>query len=111
MGDLPAEVDGGLIVRNDQGNPTGTLTILSSRGNVLIGNTQGIFVDNAMELIPIPAWTEEVRAKFFDITMKDALSVGLTSIHDADSSPEAIMLFKKSAFQHLFCSFTNFSQM
>ena len=64
-----------------------------------------------MELIPIPAWTEELRAEFFDITMKDALSVGLTSIHDADSSPEEIMLFKKCVFRYLFYSFTNFSQM
>ena len=59
-------------------------------------------MDNAIELIPIPAWTEPVMAEFFDITMKDALSVGLTSIHDADSSPEAIALFKKCAFWHLF---------
>lgn len=48
-----------------------------------------------MELIPIPDWTEDDRDKFFNITMKDALSVGLTSIHDADAPPEAIMLFKK----------------
>jgi len=79
MGDLPAEVEGGHVVRDNQGNPT------------------GIFVDNAMELIPIPPWTKAVMAEFFDMTMKDALSVGLTSIHDADSSPEAIALFKKKA--------------
>lgn len=79
MGDIPAEVEGGLIVRDKQGSPT------------------GVFVDNAMELIPIPDWSENDRAKFFDTTMKDALSVGLTSIHDADSSPEQIAFFKKRA--------------
>jgi hypothetical protein len=56
---------------------------------------KGVFVDNAMDLIPIPKWTEDDTAKFFDIAMKDALSVGLTSIHDADSLPEAISFFKK----------------
>lgn len=53
-----------------------------------------------MELIPIPDWSENDRAKFFDTTMKDALSVGLTSIHDADSSPEQIAFFKKYPFRN-----------
>lgn len=93
MGELPAEVEGGYIVRDTQGGPIGTYNI-SSYLKVLT-NEQGVFVDNAMELIPIPERTEDVTAKFFDIAMKDALSVGLTSIHDADSLPEEIRFFKK----------------
>ncbi|KAG6911050.1 hypothetical protein DXG01_004564 [Tephrocybe rancida] len=79
MGELPETVSGGLIVRDADGRPT------------------GIFVDNAMALIPIPEWTEERTNQFFETTMKDALAHGLTSIHDAMSSPEQISFFRKKA--------------
>jgi predicted amidohydrolase YtcJ len=52
-------------------------------------------VDNAMSLIPKPPLSEQRAREYFDLTMKDALAHGLTSIHDADSLPEAISLFKK----------------
>ncbi|TFY78421.1 hypothetical protein EWM64_g5591 [Hericium alpestre] len=77
LGDLPGDVEGGLITRDGDGRPA------------------GVFVDNAMALVPIPPWTEAQMAEYFDIAMRDALSVGLTSIHDAWSSPEAIQFFKK----------------
>lgn len=77
MSDLPEEVDGGLIVRDEQGNPT------------------GIFVDNAMSLVPIPEWSEEAMTRFFELTVNEALSYGLTSIHDADSQIKYIKVFKK----------------
>lgn len=48
-----------------------------------------------MSLIPTPAWSEDLMSQFFDTTMKEALSHGLTSIHDADSRPDHIALFKK----------------
>jgi predicted amidohydrolase YtcJ len=58
---------------------------------------QGVFVDNAMGLVPIPPWTlEETNAKF-ERAMKDALAVGLTSIHDAATEPLAIKFFKQKA--------------
>ncbi|THU97871.1 hypothetical protein K435DRAFT_777773 [Dendrothele bispora CBS 962.96] len=79
MGDLPDEVEGGEVIRDSKGKPT------------------GVFLDNAISLIPIPAWTENQMAEFFDTTMKQALSYGLTSIHDADSSPAMISFFKKQA--------------
>ncbi|KAF8901017.1 amidohydrolase family-domain-containing protein [Gymnopilus junonius] len=79
MKDLPAKVDGGLIVRDKDGKPT------------------GIFVDNAMSLIPIPPWTETQLSEFFDVTIKEALSFGLTSIHDADTKPKHIKFFQKMA--------------
>ncbi|KAK7441742.1 hypothetical protein VKT23_016405 [Stygiomarasmius scandens] len=79
MGDLPSEVEGGEIIRDSDGKPT------------------GVFLDNAISLIPIPAWTEDQMSEFFDTTMKQALSYGLTSIHDADSSPAMISFMKKQA--------------
>lgn len=79
MNDLPKEVEGGQIVRGEQGKPT------------------GIFVDNAMNLIPIPHWTERQISDFFDSTIKEALSRGLTSIHDADSKLDHLAFFKKMA--------------
>ncbi|PPQ73805.1 hypothetical protein CVT24_007257 [Panaeolus cyanescens] len=81
MGELPEEVDGGLIVRDADGKPT------------------GVFVDNAMELINMPPWSEEQVQEFFELTMKQALSYGLTSIHDADTKLDHIHFFKKMAEQ------------
>ncbi|CAE6462601.1 unnamed protein product [Rhizoctonia solani] len=84
LGPLPDKVDGGEIIRDADGNPT------------------GIFLDNAMALIgkyvPLPThnlelitraddakpqWTDAQRLRFFRRTVKDALAVGLTTIHDA----------------------------
>ncbi|KAF4617162.1 hypothetical protein D9613_005991 [Agrocybe pediades] len=78
---LPEKVDGGLIVRDESGEPT------------------GIFVDNAMDLLPIPQWTENQMSKFFNMTITEALSVGLTSIHDADTSPARIQFYRNMAEQ------------
>lgn len=79
MGDLPARVQGGHIIRNSDGSPT------------------GVFIDNAMDLIPAPSRTKERLSNSFDIAMKDALSHGLTSIHDADSRLDHINFFKRKA--------------
>ncbi|THH17484.1 hypothetical protein EW146_g3337 [Bondarzewia mesenterica] len=70
MGKLPEEVYGGIIVRDDQGNPTEPSSV---------------------------KWTEEEMLGYFETAMHDALSVGLTSIHDAASSPEVIQFFKRRA--------------
>ena len=77
MPDLPENVDGGLIVRDMQGNPT------------------GIFVDNAANLISIPEWSEETITRYYELTIKEALSYGLTSIHDADTKVNQINFYKK----------------
>ncbi|KAH0579709.1 Putative amidohydrolase ytcJ [Termitomyces sp. J132] len=77
--ELPDHIEGGLIVRDADGLPT------------------GVFVDNAMALIPTPEWTEEKMNQFFDKTMKGALSHGLTSIHNAMTTPQQIQFFKKKA--------------
>ncbi|KAF8889061.1 amidohydrolase family-domain-containing protein [Infundibulicybe gibba] len=80
-GNLPPSVDGGLIVRDQNGKPT------------------GIFIDNAQSLIPAPEWTESQLSTFFDLTVKEALAHGLTSIHDAAAGPNDIALFKSKADQ------------
>ena len=54
-----------------------------------------MFIDNAMSLIPRPPWSERQIEDYFHITMKDALAHGLTSIHDAESSPGMIDLYKR----------------
>ncbi|KAG8897492.1 hypothetical protein FRC00_004191 [Tulasnella sp. 408] len=78
LGDLPDQVDGGLIVRDTDGKPT------------------GIFVDNAMALVEKakPTWTPLEMLSYFNTTIHDALKVGLTSIHDAASFPPWIEFFK-----------------
>jgi predicted amidohydrolase YtcJ len=76
---LPDAVDGGLIVRDDAGKPT------------------GVFVDNAMSLIQRPAPTDADTLENIETTMADALRVGLTTIHDAGSSPSIIAHFQRIA--------------
>jgi len=47
-----------------------------------------------MNLIDQPAPTEAETLENFNVAMRDALRVGLTSIHDAWSSPSDIAFFK-----------------
>ena len=59
---------------------------------------QGIFVDKAMDLIPSPPWSDARAARYADLTIKTALSYGLTSIHDADTMLEHLDFFKRYIF-------------
>ncbi|KAG8740296.1 hypothetical protein FRC10_004514 [Ceratobasidium sp. 414] len=81
LGPLPDKVEGGEIVRDAQGKPT------------------GIFLDNAMLLVDDakPQWTDAQRLRFFQRTVKDALAVGLTTIHDAATLVPDIEFFKTMA--------------
>ncbi|CAE6496675.1 unnamed protein product [Rhizoctonia solani] len=81
LGPLPDKVDGGEIIRDADGNPT------------------GIFLDNAMMLVDgaKPQWTDAQRLRFFRRTVKDALAVGLTTIHDAATYVPDIEFFKRMA--------------
>ena len=93
MGDLPNEVDGGLIIRDSSGKPTG------KTGHDCVGwgdswNT-GIFVDNAMSIVPVPAPTKAQLRDHFDRTVRDAHAVGLTSIHDAATEPPEIEFYQE----------------
>lgn len=78
-GTLPSKVDGGDIIRDSKGTETGVL------------------IDNAMSLVPVPAWTEAQTEEYYQRAMHDALAVGLTSIHDADTEPQFIKFFKRKA--------------
>jgi hypothetical protein len=94
MGELPDDVEGGAIVRYANGKPTGRAST-SNVHAMLRKSWPGIMVDNAMNLIPNPPLSERMVQEYFDVAIKDALAHGLTSIHDADTKPEAISLFKK----------------
>lgn len=77
MTPLPESIDGGLIIRDKHGKPT------------------GIFVDNAMDLIPSQPFSEARAMEYFTRATGDALAVGLTSVHDAFSVPDEIQFYKK----------------
>ncbi len=74
-----AVVEGGEIIRDNLGNPT------------------GIFNERAQGLITkyIPKSTEESDAKALDLAMKACARNGITSFHDAGASVKRIELFRK----------------
>ncbi|KLO17744.1 hypothetical protein SCHPADRAFT_820968 [Schizopora paradoxa] len=78
-GALPDYVEGGEIIRDKNGDAT------------------GIFVDNAQALIVHPEWTDKQLLQYFASAVKEIVSYGLTSIHDAWSTPQMIRFYKKMA--------------
>ncbi|KAJ9103233.1 hypothetical protein QFC21_002656 [Naganishia friedmannii] len=76
MGDLPLEVPGGQIIRDEHGKPTG--------------------VDDAMLLIDKvrPQWTETQMQEYLNLTIEDGLSKGLVGIHDGGVVPEHVDFFQ-----------------
>ncbi|KAI0320766.1 amidohydrolase family-domain-containing protein [Amylostereum chailletii] len=76
---LPDHVEGGAIVRDVSGNPTGVL------------------LDNAQSLVQIPPPTQKDLEKQFKLVVDDAVSYGLTSIHDAGFDPKSLEFFKRLA--------------
>jgi hypothetical protein len=95
MGKLPAdEIVGGQIIRHTDGTPTGEC---SANLNFMLSPTAlpGVFVDNAMNLIPLPPWNHKQMEEYFRTTINAALQYGLTSIHDADTKLPMIEFFKK----------------
>lgn len=75
----PSEVEGGVIVKDSFGNPSGVL------------------LDNAQDLVKRPAPTEQDLLRRFNATVNDALSYGLTSIHDAGFNPISLEFFTRQA--------------
>jgi len=75
----PLEIEGGLIVRDQDGHPT------------------GIFVDNAMDLVDeiLPKRTDEDRLRYLESTAKEMLSLGLTTVNDAATDLETIAFYKR----------------
>lgn len=74
-------VEGGEIVKDPLGSPT------------------GIFNENAMALIKshIPEQTEERNLQVARLAMQECLENGITSLHDAGQSEDIIALYKKLA--------------
>jgi predicted amidohydrolase YtcJ len=73
--------DGGKILRDDQGNPTGVL------------------VDTASGLVErvVPAPSKEDLNRFTRTALEEAASKGITMIHDAGTSEAALETFKQLA--------------
>ncbi|KAF7334584.1 Amidohydro-3 domain-containing protein [Mycena venus] len=76
---FPASVDGGVILTDAGGAPTGML------------------LDNAQELLKIPPLTEEDLRARFTAAVNDALAYGLTSVHDAGLDPASLDFFIRQA--------------
>ncbi|KAJ2972879.1 hypothetical protein NUW54_g12175 [Trametes sanguinea] len=75
---LPDEVEGGVIVRDSFGKPT------------------GVFLDNAQDLVIRPEPTYKQLQKRFAATVKDAHAVGLTAVHDAGFNPMSLEFFRRA---------------
>ncbi|KIP08258.1 hypothetical protein PHLGIDRAFT_104500 [Phlebiopsis gigantea 11061_1 CR5-6] len=81
MAPIPDEVEGGMIIRDSTGKPT------------------GVFIDNAQELVNAlrPEPTYEQLEQRFNLTVQDAVAHGLTSIHDAGFDPISLQFFRRAA--------------
>ncbi|KAK8846587.1 hypothetical protein IAR55_005673 [Kwoniella newhampshirensis] len=80
LGDIP-DVDGGQVVRDSLGKPT------------------GVFIDNAIDLLKAsrPPWTDTDRERYLQIMVQDALSKGMTGVHDAQGFLEDQLFYRKMA--------------
>jgi predicted amidohydrolase YtcJ len=72
--------DGGEIIRDDEGNPT------------------GVFIDRAKDLITesIPEPSDEARWKAFQRAQEVCLRAGITSVHDAGVGSRDIELYREA---------------
>lgn len=103
MQPLPNEVEGGVIVRDDLGNPTGKVGILRTCSHVTercMCIDPGVLLDNAQILANAhrPEPTHDQLALRFNLTVQDAVSHGLTSIHDAGFDPVSLEFFRRFVF-------------
>ncbi|KAJ7188474.1 amidohydrolase family-domain-containing protein [Mycena filopes] len=76
---FPDFVDGGVIFRDESGNPT------------------GMFLDNAQDLVFQPELTDDDLERRFSIAVQDLVAAGLTSVHDAGLDPASLKFFTKMA--------------
>ncbi|KAK6985112.1 Amidohydro-3 domain-containing protein [Favolaschia claudopus] len=76
---FPASVDGGVVLRDEKGDPT------------------GMMLDNAQELLNIPPLTETDLQQRFRSAANDALRYGLTSVHDAGLDQASLDFFFRQA--------------
>ncbi|WP_296700544.1 amidohydrolase [Algoriphagus sp.] len=78
-GERPGEVEGGEIILDDLGNPTGVLT---ERASGLVGRL-------------VPQETPERAEEALTLALKELAEKGITSFHDAGSGQETIDLIQK----------------
>ncbi|KAJ6558569.1 amidohydrolase family-domain-containing protein [Mycena vulgaris] len=76
---FPDLVEGGVIVRDDSGHPN------------------GMFLDNAQDIIFQPELTEDDLLRRFTVAVKDVVSLGLTAVHDAGLNPVSLKFFARQA--------------
>lgn len=94
---LPEHVEGGVIIRDASGKPTGDVDPLLYLFR-LLRCTSGVLLDNAQFLVTIPPPTNKDLEKRFQLVVGDAISQGLTSIHDAGFDPRSLEFFKSWVF-------------
>ena len=90
---LPEDVEGGVIMRDASGKPTGDVNPLLSL-TCIHKCVLGVFLDNAQFLVKVPPPTYKDLEKRFKLVVDDAISYGLTSIHDAGFDPRSLEFFK-----------------
>ncbi|KAF7321442.1 putative amidohydrolase YtcJ [Mycena kentingensis (nom. inval.)] len=76
---LPEAIDGGVVVRDDSGRPT------------------GMFLDNAQDIVAQPELSEDELLRRFSVAVRDAVAFGLTSVHDAGLNPASLDFFARQA--------------
>lgn len=104
---FPDSVEGGVIVRDNSGNPTGLFSFLYFlKSQIHPPKPAGTFLDNAQELLKQSELTENDLLRRFKVTVRDAHRYGLTSIHDAGLDPVSLAFFKR--FMMIF--FSSFSK-
>ena len=90
---LPEKVEGGVIVRDASGKPTGDVKP-TLYFDIYINCISGVLLDNAQFLVMVPPPTYKDLEKRFQLVVDDAISHGLTSIHDAGFDPRSLEFFK-----------------
>ena len=98
---FPTSVEGGVVIRDEGGRPTGLFCIMPVHLKSQIHyHSQGVLLDNAQDLLKQPKTTETDLLRRFQLTVRHALSYGLTSLHDAGLDPVSLAFFKR--FIHYF---------
>jgi predicted amidohydrolase YtcJ len=93
-GPFPDVVEGGVIFRDDSGQPNGQSFPFRFTSWPMMVAT-GMFLDNAQDIIFQPALTDDDLLRRFTIAVQDVMAVGLTSVHDAGLNPASLKFFSK----------------
>lgn len=100
---FPDVAEGGVIVRDDSGNPNGPALFLFDFTWLMVAAI-GMFLDNAQDIIFQPELTDDDLMRRFSIAVKDVVAVGLTSIHDAGLNPMSLKFFAKCVSEPRRCA-------